>query len=51
MQVRGEEKDCQEMEQHAMLAKLNWYLQMMKEYYDTEVRIRNIWQEREKAAR
>ena len=34
-----------------MLAKLNWYLQLMKEYYDTEVRIRNIFQEREKAAR
>ena len=51
MLARGEAKDCHEPEQHAMLAKLNWYLQLMKEYYDIEVRIRNIFQEREKAAR
>ena len=27
------------------------YLKMMKEYYQTEVKIRNIYQEREKAER
>ena len=34
-----------------MLANLNRYLHMMREYYETEVRICNVYQEREKIAR
>ena len=34
-----------------MLACLTYYLELMKEYYETEIRIQNLYQEREKAIR
>ena len=51
MLVKGESHACPEADKQRMLASLNRYLHMMRDYYETEVRIRNVYQEREKAAR
>lgn len=51
MLTRGESHACPEVDKQNMLASLNRYLHMMREYYETEVRICNVLQEREKVAR
>ena len=43
MKAQGETHDCSEDEQRNMLACMTEYLKMMKEYYQTEVKIRNIY--------
>ena len=51
MLAKGESHACPQADKQSMLASLNRYLLMMRDYYETEVRIRNVYQEREKAAR
>ena len=46
MQLQGEAHDCSEDTQRNTLAGMLEYLKMMKEYYQNEVKIRNIYQER-----
>ena len=42
MLAKGESHACPEADKQSMLTRLNRYLHMMREYYDTEVRIRNV---------
>ena len=49
MQVQGEAHECSESIKYNLLQALTDYLRMMKDYYDTEVQIRNVYQERQKA--
>ena len=51
MQVQGETHECSEGQQRNILAGMTEYLKMMKEYYLTEVKIRNIYQERQYASK
>lgn len=50
MLARGEAHNCPEPEKQNMITSMNSYLNMMREYYDTEMRIQNLYQEREKVA-
>ena len=43
MQTEGEAAECAESVHKNTLAGLSEYLRMMKDYYSTEVRIRNIY--------
>ena len=42
MLAKGESHACPEADKQSMLTRLNRYLHMMREYYETEVRIRNV---------
>lgn len=46
MQSFGEAHECSELSQRNMLTAMTEYLKMMKDYYQTEAEIRNIYQER-----
>lgn len=41
--MQGELHDCSELTKLNMLQALNDYLRMMKDYYNTEVKIRNVY--------
>ena len=49
MRKKGEGHDCPQAVQMNMRSGMIEYLNMMKDYYHTEIKIRNIYQEREDA--